>query len=380
MLPAKRFSITMICLSAWSLASCGSPDSAAHHLQSSEKHEADKVLNLYIWADDMAPDTITSFEKRTGVKVRVSYFDSPETLEARMLTGSSGFDVVVPTAAFIQRQIRSGAYLSLDKQKLPNLANLDPALMSRVAVEDPGNAHGIVYTWGTFGIGYNKKLVTQALPGVSLTSWRLIFDPAFAARLSKCGINIFDDPVGVVREVLIFLGRNPNTPTSQDFIDAEQVLARIRPFIRNIDTSSDIQALANGDICIALAYNGNVVQARKRAKEAKNGIDIDYLIPEEGTLLWFDMLAIPRDAPHVSNAYLFINYMMEPSVIANITKSIGYANANLAASPLLDASIVGDTAIYPIQDGQIRLFVETEYSTEQTRAVTRIWQRFKTGQ
>jgi putrescine transport system substrate-binding protein len=380
MLRGKRFSITMLCLSAWSLAGCGSPDSAAKHRQSGEKREDEKALNLFIWADDMAPDTIASFEKRTGVKVHVSYFDSPETLEARMLTGNSGFDVVVPTAAFIQRHIRSGAYLSLDKQRLPNLANLDPALMSRVAAEDPGNAHAVVYTWGTFGIGYNKKLVAQALPNVSLTSWRLIFDPAFSARLATCGINIVDDPVGVVREVLIFLGRNPNAPSSQDLIDVEQVLAKIRPFIRNIDTSSDIQAMANGDICIALAYNGNVVQARKRAKEANNGISIDYLIPEEGTLLWFDMLAIPRDAPHVSNAYLLMNYLMEPSVIANITNAIGYANANLAATPLLPASIVGDTAIYPIQDGRTRLFVQMQYSPEQTRAVTRIWQRFKTEQ
>jgi putrescine transport system substrate-binding protein len=380
MLRGERFSIMMVCLSALSLVSCGSPESTAHHLQSGEKHEDDKVLNLYIWADDLAPDTIASFEKLTGVKVHVSYFDSPETLESRMLTGNSGFDVVVPTAAFIKRHIRSGAYLSLDKQKLPNLANLDPALMSRVAVEDPGNAHGVVYTWGTFGIGYNKKLVAQALPNVSLTSWRLIFDPAFAARLATCGINIFDDPVGVVREVLIFLGRNPNTPSSQDFIDVERVLVKIRPFIRNIDTSSDIQAMANGDVCIALAYNGNVVQASKRAKEAKYGIEIAYLIPEEGTLIWFDMLAIPRDAPHVSNAHLFINYLMEPRVIANITNSIGYANANVAATPLLGASIVGDPAIYPTQDEQKRLFVQMEYSSEQMRAVTRIWQRFKTGQ
>jgi putrescine transport system substrate-binding protein len=379
MLRGKRLSIIVLHVSAWSLLGCGNPDSAARHVRSNEEHEDDKVLNLYIWADDMAPDTISSFEKLTGIRVHVSYFDSPETLEARMLTGSSGFDVVVPTAAFIQRHVRSGAYLKLDKTKLPNLVNLDPALMSRVAVEDPGNAHGIVYTWGTFGIGYNKKLVAQALPNVSLTSWRLIFDPAFAAPLAKCGINIVDDPVGVVREVLIFLGKNPNTPSSQDFVDVEQVLVKIRPFIRNIDTSSDIQAMANGDICIALAYNGNVVQARKRAKEANNGVKIDYLIPEEGTLLWFDMLAIPRDAPHVSNAYLFINYLMEPDVIANITRSIGYANANLAATPLLGASIVGDTAIYPAQDGQKRLFVQMEYSAEQTRAVTRIWQRFKTG-
>ena len=344
------------------------------------KDDKDKVVNLYIWADDIAPDTLSSFEKLTGIKVQVSYFDSPETLESRMLTGNSGFDVVVPTAAFIQRHIRSGAYLDLDKNRLPNLGNLDPAIMSRVARNDPGNTHGIVYTWGTFGIGYNKAMVSKALPDPPLDSWRLVFDPAVASKLAKCGINLMDDPVGVVRVVLILLGRDSNAPTSQDLTDVEQALAKIRPFIRNIDTSSQIQALANGDLCVALAYNGNVVQAQKRAKEAENGTEIDYVIPKEGTLLWFDLLAIPRDAPHVANAHLFINYLMDPHVIANISNSIGYANANVAATPLLDPSIAADPAIYPTPDQMSRLMVQVQLSPEQVRAITRIWQKFKTGQ
>ncbi|MGO9992219.1 MAG: polyamine ABC transporter substrate-binding protein [Steroidobacteraceae bacterium] len=344
------------------------------------KDDNDKVLNLYIWADDIAPDTLSSFEQLTGVKVQVSYFDSPETLESRMLTGNSGFDVVVPTAAFIQRHIHSGAYLTLDKNRLPNLANLDPAIMSRVARNDPGNAHGIVYTWGTFGIGYNKAMVSKALPDPPLDSWRLIFDPAVASKLARCGINLMDDSVGVVRVVLILLGRDSNAPTSQDLTDVEQALAKIRPFIRNIDTSSQIQALANGDLCVALAYNGNVVQAQKRAKEAENGTEIDYAIPKEGSLLWFDLLAIPRDAPHLANAHLFINYLMDPHVIANISNAIGYANANLAATPLLDPSIAADPAIYPTTDQMRRLVVQVQLSPEQVRAITRIWQKFKTGQ
>ncbi len=344
------------------------------------KDDNDKVLNLYIWADDMAPDTLSSFEQVTGIKVHVSYFDSPETLESRMLTGNSGFDVVMPTAAFIQRHIYSGAYLTLDKNRLPNLANLDPAIMSRVARNDPGNAHGIVYTWGTFGIGYNEAMVSKALPDPPLDSWRLIFDPAVASKLAKCGINLMDDPVGVVRVVLILLGRDSNAPTSQDLTDVERALAKIRPFIRNIDTSSQIQALANGDLCVALAYNGNVVQAQKRAKEAQNGIEIDYSIPMEGTLLWFDLLAIPRDAPHVANAHLFINYLMDPHVIANISNSIGYANANLAATPLLDPSIAADPAVYPTPAQMSRVVVQVQLSPEQVRAITRIWQKFKTGQ
>jgi len=369
-----------LCVSASLSVSCGNPDSGTRNAPSVEQSADKEVLNLYIWTDYMAPDTIASFEKLTGVKVRVSYFDTNETLEARMLTGSSGFDVVVPTAPFFQRQIRSGAYLPLDKKQLPNLVNLDPAIMSRVALNDPGNAHGVVYAWGTYGIAYNEKMVAQLLPGVPLDSWRLVFDPAFAAKLATCGINFLDAPAGVVRLVLKYLGKNPNAPSPQVLADVDTVLSKIRPYIRNIDSSLDTEALANGDICIALTYNGTFVQARNRAKEAKNGIKLDYVIPQEGSLLWFDMLAIPRDAPHVANAYRFIDYIMDPRVIANISDFIGNANANVAASPLLDVSIISDTAIFPTRDQQQRLFVQTEDSPEQTRAITRIWQKFKTAQ
>jgi putrescine transport system substrate-binding protein len=372
--------MTMLCIAASLMISCGRSDSGARNTPSGEKSDDKNTVNLYIWADYLAPDTIASFEKLTGVKVHVSIFETNETLEARMLTGSSGFDVVVPTAPFFQRQIRSGAYLPLDKSKLPNLVNIDPAFMSQVAVNDPGNMHGVVYAWGTYGIGYNAKMVAEVLPNVPLNSWRLIFDPAFAARLAKCGINLLDAPAGVVRLVLKYLGKNPNAPSPQDLADVETVLSKIRPYIRTIDSSINIQAMANGDICIALGYNGDFVQARNRAKEAKNGVKIGYVIPDEGSLLWFDMLAIPRDAPHVANAHRFINYLMNPQVIANISNFIGFANANSAASPLLDASIVADTVIYPPRDQQERLFVESEDSPEQSRAITRLWQKFKTAQ
>jgi putrescine transport system substrate-binding protein len=370
----------MLCVSAFYMVSCGRPDPGARNAQSAEKEQGKGVLNLYIWSDYLAPDTIASFEKQTGVKVRVSYFDTNETLEARVLTGSSGFDVVVPTAPYLQRQIRSGAYLPLDKSKLANLANLDPAIMSRVALNDPDNAHAVVYAWGTYGIGYNVKMVAEALPDAPLNSWRLIFDPAYAARLAKCGINLLDAPAGVVRLVLKYLGKNPNAPTAADLADVDTVLGKIRPYIRTIDSVRGIEAMANGDICIGLGYNGDFVQARSRANEAKNGIKIGYTIPEEGSLLWFDMLAIPRDAPNVANAHLFINYLMTPRVIANISDFIGFANANSAASPLLDAAIAADPIIYPPRDQQQRLFVQSEDSPEQSRAITRIWQKFKTGQ
>lgn len=376
----RQTSFGTLCLSASLLISCGNPDSATQKTTAGARDAEDKVLNFYNWSDYIAPDTITSFEKLTGIKVHISFFDTNETLEGRMLTGNSGFDVVVPTAPFLQRQIRGGAYLSLDKAKLPNLANLDSAIMARVALNDPGNAHGVVYMWGTYGMGYNEKMVSRVLPGVPVDSWRLIFDPVFAAKLATCGINLLDAPAGVERLTLKYLARNPNAPTPQDLADVESVLMKIRPYIRNIDSAIDTEALANGDICVALTYNGSFAQARNRANEAMNGNKLAFVIPKEGSLLWFDMLAIPRDAPHVANAHAFINYLLDPQVIAKDSNFIANANANAAASPFVDPLILSDPAIYPPPDVQRRLFVQTEDSPEQTRAITRIWQKFKTSQ
>ncbi len=338
------------------------------------------VVNLYNWNDYIAPDTIAGFEKLTGIKVNVAYFDTNETLESRILTGHSGFDVVVPTAPFFQRQIESGAFLPLDRTKLANLANMDPTVMARVALNDPGNAHGVVYAWGTYGIGYNEKLVQEALPNVPLTSWRLIFDPAYASKLAGCGIGTLDAPAGVVRLVLRYLGRNPNDPSAADLADAAAVLNKIRPYIRTIDTVNIINAMANGDLCIAIGYNGDFVQARRRAAEAKNGVKVDYLIPEEGSLLWFDMLGIPKDAPHPANALKLIDYLMNPRVSAAISNYTGFANANTAAMPFINRTIATDPTVYPPPEQQARLFVQAEDSPEQIRAITRLWQKFKTGQ
>ena len=353
-------------------AGCGHPDSS---------NGADAaVVNLYIWSDYLAPATVAGFERQTGIKVRVSCFETNETLESRMLTGNSGFDVVVPTAPYLQRQIRSGAYLALDKKLLPNLANLDPQLMARIAQNDPGNAHAVIYAWGTYGIGYNERRVAQALPDAPLDSWRLLFDPAFAAKLAECGISTLDAPAGVVRLVLQYLGRDPNDPSSRDLADAEGVLLKIRPFIRTIDSTNIIEQMANGDICVALGYNGDFVQARNRADDAHNGNRISFSIPKEGSLLWFDVLAIPRDAPHAANAHALINYLMSPQVIADVSNHTGFANANSAATALLEPSIAQDPAIFPPRDQQQRLFVQTEDSADRQRAITRLWQRFKTAQ
>ena len=380
MLLANRYAMVMLCVSTSFMISCGSHDSGTQIPQSGAKNNNKGVLNLYFWADFLAPNTISSFENLTGIKVRVSYFDSHEMQEARILAGHSGFDVVDPSAPYFQRQIRSGAYLPLDKKKLPNLANQDPAIMARVAVYDPGNVHGVVYTWGTYGIIYNEKMVAAALPNVPVNSWRLIFDPAYAEKLGKCGISTVDSPAGVVRMVLKYLGKDPNTPTPQDLTDVESVLGTIRPYIRSIDSANIIDAMANGDSCIALDSNTDAHQARNRAKEAKNGVQIGFVVPQEGSLLWFNMLGIPKDAPNPANAHLFLNYLMEPQVSANLSNFMGMATANSAALPLLDASIVADPDVYPSQDQRQRLFVQTDDSPEQARTLTRLWQKFKTAQ
>jgi putrescine transport system substrate-binding protein len=379
MLSRKRRFVAILGMVASAVISCARSDPGTPLPPSTETPE-DKVVNLYFWSDYLAPDTVASFEKATGIKVHLSYFDSYETLEARMLTGHSGFDVVLPGTGIFTREIRSGAYRPLDKTQLPNLVNLDPAIMSKVSLSDPGNAYGVVYMWSTYGIGFNQKMITERLPNAPPTSWRSVFDPVSASKVAACGINFIDDPVAVVQLVLKYLGRDPSAPTAEDFTDAEKVLVNVRPYIRTIDTSGEINAIANGDICISLGYSGDFVQANKRAKEAKNGIELDYVVPEEGSLIGFDLLAIPKDAPHPANAYLLINYLMNPRVAANISNAIGYANANLAATPLLDASIAANTTIYPTPKEQQRLFAQAEVSSEQSRTITRIWQRFKTGQ
>ena len=339
-----------------------------------------KVLNLFIWSDYLAPNTLSDFEKQTGIKVHVAYFDTNETLETKLLAGSSGYDIVVPTASYFERQIKAGVYLTLDKSKLPNLKNMDPQLMARVAMHDPGNDHGVIYTWGTNGIGFNEKMVKALMPDAPLDSWRLVFDPAVASKIAKCGISVLDSPAEMLRAVLNYLGRDPNSQKPEDLAVAEATLLKIRPYIRNINSSEYIEALANGDLCVAVGYNGDVLQARDRARDANKGIDISYMVPKEGSILWFDMLAIPKDAPDPDSAYAYMNYIMTPQVIADISDFKRYANANAAAQPLVLAAVRDDPAIYPTPELRQKLAVQLADSADQTRAITRVWQKFKTGQ
>jgi putrescine transport system substrate-binding protein len=339
-----------------------------------------KVLNLYIWSDYLAADTLSNFEKQYGIKVHPAYYDTNETLETKLLAGSSGFDIVLPSASYFERQIKAGAYLALDKSKLPNLQNMDPQLMARVASNDPGNAHGVIYLWGSNGIGYNEKMVKALMPDAPLDSWRLVFDPAVAAKVAKCGISMLDSPAEILRAVYSYLGKDPNSQSAEDLAQAEAVLLKIRPYIRNFSSSEYIEALANGDLCISVAYNGDVMQARDRAREANKGIDIKYAVPKEGSILWFDMLAIPKDAPDPDSAYAFMNYMMTPQVIADVSNFKRYANANSASQSMVLPVVKDDPGIYPTPEQRQKLALQLADSPEQTRAITRVWQKFKTGQ
>ena len=376
MISVRRSAIVALGL-LLTLSACGgktATDSAA------KASGGDKVLNLYIWSDYLAPDTLSDFEKQTGIKVHAAYYDTNETLETKLLAGSSGYDIVVPTASYFERLIKAGAFLPLDKSRLPNLPNMDPALMSMVTRNDPDNAHGVIYLWGTNGIGYNEKMVKALTPDAPLDSWRMVFDPAVAAKISKCVISVLDSPAEMIRAVMSYLGKDPNSQSPDDLALAEATLTKIRPFIRNINSSEYIEALANGDLCLAVAYNGDVMQARDRAREANKGIDIKYSQPKEGSILWFDMLAIPKDAPNPDSAYAFMNYMMTPQVIANVSNFKRYADANAAAQPLVLPEVKNDPGIYPTPEQRKQLSVQLSDSPEQTRAITRVWQKFKTGQ
>jgi len=359
------------------LSGCGGGksggDSAAHP-------GGAKVLNLYIWSDYLAADTLSKFETQYGIKVHPAYYDTNETLETKLLAGNSGFDIVVPSASYFERQIKAGAYLALDKSKLPNLQNMDPQLMGRVASNDPGNAHGVIYLWGSNGIGYNEKMVKALMPDAPLDSWRLVFDPDVAAKVAKCGISMLDSPAEVLRAVYSYLGKDPNSQSADDLALAEAVLLKIRPYIRNFSSSEYIEALANGDLCISVGYNGDVMQARDRAREANKGIDIKYVVPKEGSILWFDMLAIPKDAPDPDSAYAFMNYMMTPQVIADVSNFKRYANANVASQSMVLPAVKDDPGIYPTPEQRQKLALQLADSPEQTRAITRVWQKFKTGQ
>jgi putrescine transport system substrate-binding protein len=362
------------CVLAIGLGACSrqsaAPDAAAGD---------DKVLNIYQWSDYIAPDTVANFEKETGIKVRFDTYASNEILETKVLTGKTNYDVVMPSGQFFERQRLAGVYQKLDKTALPNLVNLDPELMQRIGVHDPGNLYGVPYMWSTTGIGFNANEVSKRLGGVPPDSWSLLFDPANAAKLKDCGIEMIDSPTDVFQSAMLFLGRDPNRMDPADVTAASEVLLKIRPFIRNIDTEQYWTDLANGTVCAVLGWSGDIERGRNSAKAAGNGVNITYTVPREGGIFLVDMLGIPSDAPHPKNAEIWLNYLMRPEVIANITNFINYPNGNLKSLDYVRADIKTDIAVYPDASIRARLVTTKMLPLDYSRLITREWTRFRTG-
>lgn len=365
---------------ALALAACGKKEEAQQAEAPGAAAAEEKVLHVYNWSDYIAEDTIKNFEEKTGIKVTYDVFDSNDMLETRLLAGNSGFDVVVPSASFLERQIKAGVFQKLDKSQLPNLANMDPDIQQRVALHDPGNEHSVTYLWGTTGIGYNVDKVKKILGDTPLDSWNQIFDPKEIAKFKDCGVSVLDAPDEILKVVLQWMGRDPNSQKDEDLNAAAEKLQLIRPYIRKIHSSQYIDDLANGDLCIAIGWSGDILQARDRAAEAGQGVKIAYSIPKEGTIVWFDMLAIPADAKHPKNAHAFINYLMEPQVAANNSNFVNYANANAASFAMVSDTVKNDPGVYPTPEVKAKLFPSLAYGEQATATMARLWQKFTTGQ
>ncbi len=342
--------------------------------------QEEKVLHVYNWSDYIAEDTVASFEKETGIKVVYDVFDSNEVLEAKLLAGTTGFDVVVPSSDFLARQIQAGVFAPLDKSKLPNLVNMDPDIMKLLQDKDPDNAHSIPYLGGTTGIGFNPKKVAEVMgPDFKMDSWDAVLKPENISKLSKCGVSFLNAPTEIFATTLHYMGKDPNSTSAADYKEAAKMLSALRPYITYFHSSQYINDLANGDICVAIGWSGDVMQAKARAEEAKNGVEVDYIIPKEGALIFYDMLAVPKDAKHPENAMAFINYLMKPDVIAKISNYVSYASGNKASLPLVDAAIRNNPNIYPTDEMKPKMFTLKVLPQKVNREITREWTKVKTG-
>jgi len=340
----------------------------------------DKVLNIYNWSDYIAEDTIANFEKETGIKVRYDVFDSNEVLEAKLLAGNTGYDIVVPSAHFVARQIQAGIFQPLDKAKLPNYKNLDADAMKVLAGYDPGNQYIIPWMWGTTGIGYNVAKIKERMPDAPVDSWKMLFDPAIVSKFKDCGVVMLDASSEVFPTALRYLNLPTDSQSAEDLAKVEELVMKLRPSIKYFHSSQYINDLANGEICLVLGWSGDVFIARDRAAEANNGNEIAYSVPREGALMWFDTMAIPKDAPHADNAHKFIDYILRPEVVAAITNYVNYPNANAASLPYVNDDIKNDESVYPNPETKKNLFPNVVNTPEFDRLATRAWTRIKTNQ
>jgi putrescine transport system substrate-binding protein len=340
----------------------------------------ERIVNVYNWTDYVGPTILADFSKETGIKVRYDTFDSNDTLETKLLAGKSGYDVVVPTAYFLERQIKAGIFQKLDKSKLPNLVNLWPEVTQRLAKYDPGNQYAVNYMWGTVGIGYNVKKVREALGAdAKIDSWDYVFKPETLAKLRDCGVFMLDSSDDILPAALHYLGLDPNTTKEADLQKAADLVTKIRPSVRKFHSSEYVNGLATGEVCFAVGFSGDIKQAQKRAAEAKNGVQIAYAIPKEGAQLWFDNLAIPKDAKNSAEALELINYLQKPEVAAKNSSFISYANGNLASQKFIDKTVLDDKTIFPDEATMAKFYTINAKDPKTERVMNRLWTRIKTG-
>ncbi|ETX26946.1 polyamine ABC transporter substrate-binding protein [Roseivivax isoporae] len=341
---------------------------------------AAQEVRVYNWSDYIDEDLLTKFEEETGIDLIYDVYDSNEVLETKILAGNSGYDVVVPTGSFMSRQIEAGAYQKLDPSKLPNLENMWDLIRERTASVDPDNAYSVNYMWGTTGIGINVDKVREVLgEDAPVDSLSLIFEPENMEKLAECGVYFLDAPTEVIPAALKFLGEDPNSKDAEVIEKTGPVMAEIRPYISKFHSSEYINALANGEICVAFGWSGDILQARDRAAEADNGVTIEYHIPKEGALMWFDQMAIPADAPNVEEAHTFLNFIMDAQNMAQASNYVYYANGNEASQEFLNEDVIGDSAIYPDEATLENLYTFTPYDPRLQRTVTRLWTSIKSG-
>jgi putrescine transport system substrate-binding protein len=379
-------------IAALTLAACGqkpaetapaaaAPAAAAQPAAPAAPLDTDdeKVVNMYNWNDYIDMSVLEDFTRETGIKVNYDVFDSNEMLETKLLAGNTGYDLVVPSASFLQRQIQAGVFQPLDKSRLPNMKNLDAGLLKTAEQFDAGNAHSINYLWGTSGVGYNEDKILAALPDAPVNSFDMFYKPEIVSKFKDCGVSVLDAPSEVVGTVLMWLGKNPNSEDPADLAAAEKVLVSVRPYIRYVHSSKYIEDLANGEICLALGWNGDVLQSRDRANEAKKGFKIKYNIPKEGAIAFFDMMAIPKDAKHVKNAHLLIDFLMRADIAARNSNFRRYASSNAASLPMVLDEVKNDPGIFPSDEVKAKLVPDLPESPKFSRQLTRSWTRFKTG-
>ena len=357
----------------------GLPAALASAQQQPRPATTEKVVNVFNWSDYIDPKVLEDFTHETGIKVVYDTYDSNEILETRLLAGKTGYDVVVPSATFLARQIKAGVFQKLDKSKLANFKNLWPEIMARLAKYDPGNEYAVDYMWFTTGIAYNAQRARERLGDRPLDTWDIVFKPENLRKFADCGVYVLDSPEDLISIALNYMKLNPDSKNPSDIRRAADLLGGMRRYVKKFHSSEYINALANGDICLAIGWAGDAFQARNRAREANNGVDINYVIPREGTLMSMDTIAMPKDAPHPEEGLKFIDFLLRPEVAARNTSVTNFANGVIASRDFVDKEVLANKSVYPDPATMARLFTVTGYDQATQKVVTREWTRVKTG-